>query len=461
LEHVAVRRNAPKRAEAAGSHRPDTREYQDDIVSEQAVRLVTDSCPSPARRALLASGLLGALPIPAAPATVLTVATWTGLDVGAKALLPLWRQRHPEVDIRLFSREYGDHHTFVTTALSTSGEMPDVVAVAADFVGRYARGNGLEDLAREPYRIDRLRSRLVPYAYDQAATRAGAVVAMPVDIGPGTLLYRADILARAGVAEAELTRSWQSYLQAGVRIKAATGAYLVAAAGQVADIVIRTGLLPGEGFYFDQDSRVLVTSDRFMRAFEIARRVRQYKLDARVKPWSNEWVEGFKRGSLATELSGAWLVGALNNWVAPQTHGLWRAAPLPDGAQAAFGGAFYAMPRLATASRKALAWEFIQLLSLDLGLQLQAFKSYDAFPSLLQAHDDPFFEQPMAFLGGQPARQVWRAAARRIGATPVHKQDGFAAEVVATELDKVLNSGKDIRVALSYAQRLLERRAHR
>ena len=81
--------------------------------------------------------------------------------------------------------------------------------------------------------------------------------------------------------------------------------------------------------------------------------------------------------------------------------------------------------------------------------------------ALLATHDDPFFEQPLPFLGGQPARQLWRTAARRIGATPVHKQDGFADEVVATELDSVLNRGKDIRSALADAQRLLQRRAHR
>jgi multiple sugar transport system substrate-binding protein len=56
---------------------------------------------------------------------------------------------------------------------------------------------------------------------------------------------------------------------------------------------------------------------------------------------------------------------------------------------------------------------------------------------------------------------VGRAAARRIGATPVHKQDGFASEVVFTELDGVLRRGKDIRTALADAQHLLERRAHR
>jgi multiple sugar transport system substrate-binding protein len=137
------------------------------------------------------------------------------------------------------------------------------------------------------------------------------------------------------------------------------------------------------------------------------------------------------------------------------------AAPLPEGAHVAYGGAFYAMPRLAAPSRKALAWEFIQLLTLDPGRQLSAFKSYDAFPALLETHDDPFFDEPLPFLAGQKARLLWRTAARRIGATPVHKQDGFADEVVFTELDKVMDRGKDIRVALADAQRLLERRAHR
>ena len=424
--------------------------------------------PGPSRRQLLSGGLLGVLPAIAAKAAskpgqrqVLTVATWHGLDVAARALLPLWQQRHPQVELRILSREYGDHHTGVTTALSTSGLLPDVVALAADFVGRFTRGQGLQDLTQEPYRIDRLRPRLVAYAYDQASTRAGAVVAMPADIGPGTLLYRADVLARAGVAAEELTLSWPSYLRAGVRIKAATGAYLMSSAHQVKDIVVRTGLQPGQGLYFDQDARVLVTSERFVNAFELARQARQARLDARVSTWSNEWAEGLRRGTLATELSGAWLVGALNTWVAPQTSGLWRATQLPGQAHVAYGGAFYAMPRLAEPSRKLLAWDFIQLLTLDRERQLLAFKTYDAFPALLAAHDDPFFDQPLPFLGGQPARQLWRTAARQIGATPVHKQDGFADEVVASALDGVLNRGHDIRTALADAQRLLERRARR
>ncbi|MFD2450881.1 hypothetical protein [Ideonella paludis] len=43
----------------------------------------------------------------------------------------------------------------------------------------------------------------------------------------------------------------------------------------------------------------------------------------------------------------------------------------------------------------------------------------------------------------------------------MHKQDAFADEVINTELDKVLDQGKDIATALADAERLLQRRANR
>ena len=155
------------------------------------------------------------------------------------------------------------------------------------------------------------------------------------------------------------------------------------------------------------------------------------------------------------------LAGHLNNWLAPETRGKWRAAQLPEGAFAAYGGTFFAVPRRAPAAHKQLAWELIQLMTLDRSMQLGAFKSQDAFPALLEAYDDPFFEQPIAFLGGQNARVGWRAAVSRIAAVDVHKQDAFADEVINTELDKVLDRGKPIPTALADAQRLLQQRAHR
>ncbi|MEH0168386.1 ABC transporter substrate-binding protein [Paucibacter sp. JuS9] len=413
------------------------------------------------RRALLASALPLAASAHASEGQTLTIAAFPLVDEIVRAAIPAWQKRHPEVELRILSRQYSDHHTAMTTALSTAVALPDVMALESSFVGRFAQGGGLEDLRQAPYGVERFRERLVPFAYDQAIARNGAVVAMPADIGPGTLIYRHDILAKAGVQEAELTGKWEDYVAAGARIKARTGAYLIAHVQEIKDIIIRGGLNAGEGLYFDTQSRVLVNSPRFERAFEIALLARRQGLDARVSAWSNDWAEGFKRGRLATELSGAWVVGQLNSFIAPSTSGLWRAAPLPENGAAAYGGAFYAMPRRAAPERKALAWEFMQLMTLDPRLQLQAFKDYDAFPALLSTHEDPFFDQPLPFLGGQRARQLWREAARRITALPVHKQNQFAEEVVQTELDKVLLRDKPIRAALADAEQLLQRRALR
>ena len=391
----------------------------------------------------------------------LVVTAFPAVDEIVKSALPAWKRLHPNVEIKVLSRQFSDHHTAMTTALSTSFYLPDVMALEVGYVGRFAQGGGLDDLSKPPYNIKQFQSRWAPYAFQQATSRKGAVVAAPTDIGPGTLLYRADLLEKAGVSEAELTRSWESYVVTGTKIKSATGAYLMAHARDMKDIVIRTGIRPGEGLYFDNQSNVLVTSPRFVRAFELARQVRQGKLDARVGAWSNEWSEGFKRGTIATQLTGAWLAGHLNNWLAPGTRGLWRAAQLPEGAFAAYGGTFFAIPRGSPPEHKLLAWEFIQLMTLNREVQLGAFKSQDAFPALLETFDDPFFEQPIEFLGGQSARVGWRTAARRIAAVDVHKQDAFADEVINTELDKVLDRGKDIGVALADAARLLRQRAFR
>ena len=413
------------------------------------------------RRAGTALGLWAVLVSGVQAQQTLTVAAFPAVDEIVRAAIPQWKRLHPNVEIKVVSRQFSDHHTAMTTALSTSFYLPDVMALEVGYVGRFAQGGGLDDLSQPPYDIQRFRSRWVPYAYQQATNRRGAVVAAPTDIGPGTLLYRADILAKAGVGEAELTQSWDSYVATGAKIKSVTGAYLMAHARDIKDIVIRTGIQPGEGLYFDDRSNVLVTSPRFVRAFELARKVRQGKLDAKVGAWSNEWAEGFKRGTIATQMTGAWLAGHLNNWLAPNTKGQWRAAQLPEGAFAAYGGTFFAIPRGVPAARKPLAWEFIQLMTLDRVVQLGAFKSQDAFPALLETYDAPFFDQPIEFLGGQNARVGWRTAAKRIAAVAVHKQEAFADEVINTELDKVLDRGKDIATALADAQRLLQQRARR
>ena len=282
---------------------------------------------------------------------------------------------------------------------------------------------------------------------------------MPADIGPGTMFYRKDLLDKAGISEADLTKSWDSYLAAGKKLKAASGTYLLSNAVDLKDIYIRSGLKDGEGIYFDKKGKVLVNSPRFAKAFELAKAARTAGLDAKVAAWSPEWSEGFKRGQVATQMMGAWLAGHLGVWLAPNIKGLWRSSQLPNNAFASWGGSFYAIPKAAV--NKKAAWEFIKFMTLSKEMQLEAFRKLDAFPALIEAQNDPFLEQPIEFLGDQKARQVWKVSADKIPAVAVDKFDGTAQDIVNAELDKVLEQNKDIPTALADAQAQIEKRVRR
>jgi len=347
----------------------------------------------------------------------------------------------------------------MTTALATGSGLPDVMAVDLRFLGKFGASKGFEDLLQPPYDAGPLRDKFVRYAYAQAVNARGELIAIPTDIGPGTLLYRKDLIDKAGLTEADLTGTWEAFIEAGKTLKAKTGLYLVADSADIRDIVLRTGLKDGEGIYFDRDGKVLVESARFKRAFELGRAAQQAGIAAGAVAWTNEWVADFKQGRVATQMMGAWLAGHLKNWIAPGSAGQWRSTTLPGGIYGAYGGSFYAIPR--KSANKAAAWEFIRFMTTDKQSQIESLRVLDTFPSLLEAQADPLFDEPMPYLGGQKARQLWRDIAGRVPGIPVHKYDAMATDMIRAEYENVVKQGKSVDAALADARDVIERRARR
>ena len=406
--------------------------------------------------------LLGALMLGQALAqrVTLTVAAYPAVDEIVKAALLEWKKKHPQVDVKVVGREYADHHTAMTTALATSSGLPDVMALEYGYLGRFALGGGLEDLEQAPFLAGSALPKLVPFAVAQGRSGASGLSAMPTDIGPGVMFYRQDLLKKAQLAETDLTGSWDGFIRSGQQLKKSTGAYLVAHARDIKDVVIRGNVPAGQGIYFDaQGKSVIDSAERFRKGFELARRIRSEGLDAKVNAWSNEWGESLKRGQVASQMMGAWLGGHLQNWLAPNTSGLWRSTVLPERVAISWGGTFYAIPKKAV--HKELAWDLIKHLTLNRSQQEMAFEKFNAFPALIEAHSGAYFDQPVAFLGGQKARIAWRQAAAQISPTRVFKADAVAEEIVNAELDLVLTKGKSIDQALKDAHQAVQRRASR
>lgn len=402
--------------------------------------------------ALLASGSLAAQ-------TEITVASFPNFNQAAEAAIPLFEKQNPDIKVKLVTLAYGDHHNAMTTALATGANLPDVMGIEYAYVGRFVEGGGLEDLNAPQYNAAEFTERLIPFSVAQGTSSKGVLSGIPADIGPGATFYRSDILEAAGVTEQDLLKDWDSFIEAGKKIKEKTGNYTLANATDIKDIIIRSNLKAGEGIYFDKDHNILVNSDRFKEAFRLAKKARDAGIDAEVGAWSPEWTEGLRRGTISVQMMGAWLGGHLEDWIAPEADGVWRTSQLPNGAMASWGGSFYSIP--VRAEHKEEAWKFIEFMATEPEVQMLAFKEINAFPALLETHGDEFFNEKLSYLGDQEARLIWKESADQIPAVVVDRYDEVARQVIDDALEKVLEQDASIDAVLADAEKQIKRRARR
>lgn len=378
-------------------------------------------------------------------------------DSSLKVLLPEF-EKETGIKVDYLMNNHGDHHTKLTTNLATGSGAGDVIVVDVEKIGPFVASGGLVNLS-EQYGADKYQERFAPYAWTQGKGADGDVYGMPVDLGPGVMYYRSDVFEKAGIDVNKAIKDWDSYIKAGEELKK-QDVYLIASAADVAQAIIFTTVPEGEGLYFDADGNPVVTSERFVHAFEVAKEIRDKGLDARILAWSNEWYEGFRNGTFATQLSGAWLLGHLNNWIAPETSGKWAVSNLPDGIYGSWGGSFLSIPT--QSKHQDEAWKLIEYMTTRRDIQLKHFETIAAFPANTTTYDDDLFQEEVAFLGGQKARLLFAEVAENIKPVAPAKGDHVARSIILENaLMEVLDEGKDIRTALKEAERMIKRRTRR
>ncbi len=414
------------------------------------------------KRSLLTLALLALVTLPTAAAQAaktLTINCFTNLDEAVTAAIPAYKKLHPEVTIKLNILGYGDHHTALQTALATGSGAGDVACIEVGYVGRFMEGGGLVNLDEAPYNVKQYQNQVTAYAWSQATATDGHNYAMPTDVASGTMFYRKDVLDRLGVKVSDLTKSWDSFIAAGKQMKAKDPSVsLMGDAAQLAFLYWKANVADGEYEFFDKSGKVLVDSPRFVKAFELAKAVRDAKLDAKIGNWSPEWTDGLNKGTLAVQFFGAWFEGTMRGMV-PTTAGKWRSADLPNKTFGSWGGSFYAIPK--ESKQKDAAWDFVKYMTLNKDAQLTSLKAISALPSLKSAQNLPELRQPLAFLGGQASRTTWVKNANKVKPVDVNKLDAVATEEVGKALTSVLEEGKDIKASLAEAKAAIERRQKR
>ena len=357
----------------------------------------------------------------------------------------------PQHNITMLKNNHGDHHTKLKTNLATGTGAGDVVLIDVGFVGSFVNAGGFVDLTKY---YKGMADDYAGYAVAAGKGNDGNQYAVPVDLGPGVMYYRRDYMEDMGFDINKVMTDWDTYIDYGRKLKE-KDILLIGNASALANAYYRFNVADDEGLYFDKDGKSLVTSERFVRAFEIAKTVRDEGLDGQISEWTEDWYSGFRDGKFATQMSGAWLLGHLKNWIAPETSGLWGVSNLPDGTYGSWGGSYLAIPK--QAKNPEASWDLINYM-ISQPIQLAGFKNIAAFPAHTGTYNDASFEEPIEFLRGQKARMLFADIVENVTPVTPMKGDLIAEDLINQALEKVLDDGEDINKALKDVENQLRRR---
>jgi multiple sugar transport system substrate-binding protein len=340
----------------------------------------------------------------------LTFGTTSDLEPGYKQVIasPEFKAKYPNVMVKLVVQDWQTHHDTLKTVVA-AGQVPnDIEVIDTAFLGAYANPAILTDLNAAPFNAKSFSGALVAYAVKNATTGDGKLLAVPVDIAPGVLLYRKDLADKAGVSFDNLA-SWDDYIAACRKVMDSVnspGAKMkIYGVPHPSDV----GLAPINGGLTgltDSNGVPLAPREKFISALELARKTRAAGIDGDFSPWSQPWEAAFTNGQIVTSPNGAWFVGTLATGYAENEKGLWRMTYLPGKEYVSYGGSYLAIPEKIPVNRKTAAWEVVKFFTASKEAQLLDFKVLTAFPVLVSLYKDPVMDEPVEYLGGQKARQI-------------------------------------------------------
>jgi len=335
-------------------------------------------------------------------------------DFGYHDLYKQYEASHPGIEIKEEIQDFGAHHTQLAQRLATGAGAADIEAVEVGFIPQFtAQPERFVNL--RSYGAGALKSRWLPWKWQQSLARNGAVIGLGTDVGSLGICYRKDLFKAAGlptsrVAVSKLWPTWQAYIQVGkkFRAKAPKGVRFFDSGSNVFNAMIAQ-LNPA---YYDRQGNVIADSNAKVKAaWSMTIKGWQAGEDAGLAAFSNEWNAGFKQGLFATVTCPAWMMGYIQGQ-APNTKGKWNIANVPGGG-GSWGGSFLAVPKQTKHAKEAA--DLVKFLTSP-SSELYVFKQTGNLPSqpaLLKSKAVQTFKNP--FFSNAPVGKIFATSALKLG----------------------------------------------
>lgn len=394
----------------------------------------------------------------AAGPTTITIWGWPAADVAYASFTDDFTTAFPDIKLDIQMMPTADNHNKLLAALAAGAGAPDVGMIEINQIDKFVVKGGLVDLADAPFDGVQYKDRMVAYKWEQGSSPDGRLVAFPWDIGPATFFYRRDILDELGVPSepeqvAELTKDWEGFLELCMKVTDADAQRW--AIGNASDIVYTNF---AHRNFFDADWNVVVNGELPVRLLGYAQDARAAGVDAKVSNWSAEWQTMLGTGSIVMQYGGCWFGGFLKGWLQPEGadwEGKWGIFEVPEDPGQNWGGSFLSIPEQST--KKEAAWSFIEYALATADAQNKMFAAVDYFPAYIPAFDDPMYQEPDPFFGGQQTRAMWvDIAMNKIKPFITTPMDAQAEQLFFSYVAQALDQGLDPQTTLDQAAAEIE-----
>lgn len=353
----------------------------------------------------------------------LNIVSCASADSGGKIHLTMWYWNRSidddliaQVDkvfpnIDLTAEKITNYDSKVRTSMAGHTGVPDIIGINSNISTYFPDANQFVDL--RTLGASDIQSQYLSWKWNLGVTDENKLIALPMDTGPTALFYRADIFAKAGLptdpqAVTNLMKTWNDYIQAGVKIKQATNGK-VKLTDNIYDSVYLMSLGQHALQYFDRSNKYIGDQSQVKQAWDTAMQVQQLGLSSNVDRYTNDWNAVISNGSVASFVGAVWMKEILQE-AAPTTKGEWRVARTPGG-DSNNGGSFLAITKASSHPKE--AYEVIKWLENPTN-QLTAYKAIQLFPSATSTLDASAMNSNEPFYGGENTNTVFAAAAKNI-----------------------------------------------
>ncbi|MEM9064103.1 MAG: ABC transporter substrate-binding protein [Planctomycetota bacterium] len=307
-------------------------------------------------------------------------------------------------------------------------------------------------------------NELIPTAAYSAWTKEGRIFGLPHDVHPVMLGYRADVFEEAGI-DAESLTTWDAFHDAVLPLVKDTDGdgeidqwpieFWPNEAHNIEVLILQAG-----GGLFDASGTPIIDCDANIRVLaELTTWVAgPRRIAAEAREFTAAGDSLFANGFVLSGFAPDWMCNVWKTNIKPLA-GKMRLMPLPawdDGGRrtSVRGGTMLGIARDAPAQDE--LWAFAKHLYLDEDLARRLYTEGDIITPVSTLWDDPVFDAPDPYFGGQIKGRDYIALIDQIPARVTHPLDKFAIERM---MDVLIRLKRDAEESGDFDTESLERQA--